>query len=80
MTPFAITVFYVLTTLNGAGQSAPVDKAELPAGVTGPITWSEGQCFIIRGKMKDRRSMFVNSSKAPRQSGGLTLNRKTGTQ
>ncbi len=51
MTPYAVTIFYVLTTLNNAGQLAPVDKTELPAGVTTPIAFSEGQCFMVRGKM-----------------------------
>ena len=51
MTPYAITIFWVLNTLNNAGQLAPVEKAELPAPYTSPIMFSDGQCFTARGKM-----------------------------
>jgi hypothetical protein len=50
-TNFVVTTFVVLTTLNNAGQLAPVDKAELPAGSAGPIAWNEAQCMLLRGKM-----------------------------
>ncbi len=51
MTPFAVTAFWVLTTLNGAGQLAPLEKADMVPGMSGPIAWSEGQCNFMRGKM-----------------------------
>ena len=50
-TPFAVTVFYLLTVTNNAGQLAPITNAELPAPFTSPMSWSEGQCLIMRGKM-----------------------------
>ncbi len=50
-TPFAVTVFYLLTVTNNAGQLAPITNAELPAPFTSPMSWSEGQCIIMRGKM-----------------------------
>ena len=52
MTPYAITIFWVLNTLNNAGQLAPVEKAELPAPYTSPIMFSDGQCFTARGKIE----------------------------
>lgn len=58
MTPFAITVFYLLTMLNNAGQLAPVEKADLPAPYTSPFAFSEGQCFIIRGRMAEPEKYF----------------------
>ena len=50
-TPFAVTVFYLLTVTNNAGRLAPITNAELPAPFTSPMSWSEGQCLIMRGKM-----------------------------
>ena len=50
-TPFAVTVFYLLTVTNNAGQLAPINNTELPAPFTSPMSWSEGQCLIMRGKM-----------------------------
>jgi hypothetical protein len=51
-TNFVVFSFAVLTTLNGAGQLAPVDKSELPAGFkNGPIQWGMQQCELLRGKM-----------------------------
>jgi hypothetical protein len=50
-TPFAVTVFYLLTVTNNAGQLAPITNTELPAPFTSPMSWSEGQCLIMRGKM-----------------------------
>jgi len=52
-TPFVNTVFWVMVTLNNAGQLAPVEKADLPPGLTGPIAWSEGQCMYNRGRMQN---------------------------
>jgi hypothetical protein len=52
-TPFVNTVFYVLVTLNNAGQLAAVEKADMPPGAPGPIAFSEGQCMTWRGKMAD---------------------------
>lgn len=49
-TSFVSTVFVVLTTLNNAGQLAPVDKSELPTGYTAML-WSTEQCMFVRGKM-----------------------------
>jgi hypothetical protein len=50
-TPFVYTTFAVITALNSAGQLAPVDKADLPAGTAGPILFTEAQCNFVRGKM-----------------------------
>jgi hypothetical protein len=50
-TTFVYTTFAVITVLNGAGQLAPVDKADLPAGTAGPILFTEAQCNFVRGKM-----------------------------
>jgi hypothetical protein len=50
-TPFAATTLFVLTTLNNAGQLAPIDRSEWPVG-GGPIfIGSEVGCLIQRGKM-----------------------------
>jgi hypothetical protein len=50
-TPFVATTLFVLTTLNGAGQLAPIDRSEWPPG-GGPIfIGSETGCLIQRGKM-----------------------------
>jgi hypothetical protein len=50
-TPFVATTLFVLTTLNGAGQLAPIDRSEWPAG-GGPIfIGSETGCLIQRGRM-----------------------------
>src|ERR1700723_2714881 len=51
-TTFVYTTFAVITALNGAGQLAPVDKADLPAGTAGPILFTEAQCNFVRGKME----------------------------
>jgi hypothetical protein len=52
-TSFAITTFFVIVSLNNAGQLAPVDKSELPAPYNiGPIHFSEGSCLMVRGKME----------------------------
>ena len=54
-TPFVATTLFVLTTLNGAGQLAPIDRSEWPAG-GGPIfIGSETGCL-------DRKSTRLNSS------------------
>jgi hypothetical protein len=54
-TTFVSTMFVVITTLNGAGQLAPVDKADLPTpfNLSGPIFWSVDQCMLARGRMAD---------------------------
>ena len=52
-TPFVNIVVWVMVTLNNAGQLAPVEKADLPPGLTGPIAWSEGQCMYNRGRMQN---------------------------
>ena len=52
MPNFVITTFVVLTVANNAGQLAPVDKSELPAGFTSPIMWSVETCNLLRGKME----------------------------
>ena len=59
-TPFAVTVFYLLTVTNNAGQLAPITNAELPAPFTSPMSWSEGQ-------WPTRRNTSAKFSGAPRQ-------------
>jgi hypothetical protein len=58
MTPFAVTVLWVLTSLNNARQLVPVDKANLPSSITSPWGFSEGQCSVIRGKMEHPENYF----------------------
>ena len=50
-TPFAVTVLYLLCTLDNSGRLAPVDKAELPAPITTPLSFNEEHCLVLRGKM-----------------------------
>ena len=50
-TSFVSTTFVVLVSLNNYGALAPVDKALMPPGQSGPILWSVDQCNMIRGKM-----------------------------
>ena len=65
-TPFANTVFFVITALNTAGQLSAVDKAELPAGTTGPIFYSQGQCFMVRGKMEHPEKFVCQRFESPK--------------
>jgi hypothetical protein len=50
-TPFVATTLFVLTTLNGAGQLAPIDRSEWPAGGGPVFIASEAGCLIQRGRM-----------------------------
>jgi hypothetical protein len=50
-TPFVVKTLFVLTTLNSAGQLAPIDRSEWPPG-GGPIFMgSETGCLLQRGRM-----------------------------
>jgi hypothetical protein len=53
-TPFVSTMFVVMTTLNGAGQLAPVDPKAVspPEPYKGYIFWSADQCMYVRGKLE----------------------------
>jgi hypothetical protein len=59
-TPFLSTMFVVMTTLNGAGQLAPVDPkvVQPPEPYKGYIFWSVDQCMYVRGKM-DHPAKYV---------------------
>ena len=50
-TTFVYTSFAVLCALNNAGQLAPVDKADMPPGIAGPIQFTEAACNYARGRM-----------------------------
>jgi hypothetical protein len=65
-TPFANTVFFVITALNTAGQLSAVDKTELPAGITTPIVFSEGQCRMMIGKMANPEKYVCQPFSSPR--------------
>ena len=69
-TPFANVVFFVITALNTAGQLSAVDKAELPAGSSGPIQFSEGQCRMVIGKMANPEKFVCQRFESPGQLSG----------
>jgi hypothetical protein len=50
-TSFVVKTLFVLTTINNAGQLAPIDRSEWPAG-GGPVFMSsEEYCLMARGRM-----------------------------
>jgi hypothetical protein len=52
MTPFAVTVMFVLTSLNNVGQLAPLSKDEWTAlGIGGPAFFDGSQCLVTRGRL-----------------------------
>jgi hypothetical protein len=65
-TPFVSTVFVVLTTLNNAGQLAPVDKSELPSPYTGAMFWSVEQCMYVRGRMPNPAKYVCQEFRGPK--------------
>jgi hypothetical protein len=73
-TPFVMTTFALLTTLNGAGELAPVDKALLPPGVNGPITWNMEACRYLRGRMPDGNT-YAKFSRPPSKQRGCIKHR-----
>src|SRR5438045_2956370 len=51
-TPFTVTSFFLLCTLNSAGTLSPVDKTALPPGWTTPMNFNEQGCMLLRGKFE----------------------------
>jgi hypothetical protein len=68
-TPFVSTVFVVLTTLNNAGQLAPVDPKTitLPPPYTGVMFWSEQQCMYVRGRIEHPEKYVCQVFRGPKE-------------
>jgi hypothetical protein len=68
-TPFLSTMFVVMTTLNGAGQLAPVDPKTItpPEPYKGYIFWSADQCMYVRGKMEHPEKYVCQVFRGPKE-------------